>query len=507
MSEESPQTGYDRLRALIYGGPFELGALLLRLFYRFRIDGQENVPPDGPFIVWLTEPNLFGMILSGMVSIKVLKEEMLRNSNNTVSYMQEELFRFSFFKKALENPEEGASSTANYRPLVPHAAGQLALGLMDGYRVLLNKGIVVINPEGDAPYDGRPLPIGRGLPWLALRTAAPILPILTSVGAYDAWPRWQAFPSLRGRIGIPVSKPFKLVEEPLAQVGPEDMAWADARLRQEFEKRYGPDGLEGWAGPILRDGVPVKGPVKLELPSKPLAAVEPQDLAARAMTRGVVQLLFECPVCRTQESLVQTRRFRWPKNVSCQACGTRWELQRVPEHDFRMKVVEGPPDLIGLDMPLTTWYDEMMANFRPRVIDVSGIDLLPDEVVHLQKSDVALLPYLPNPLFEAWTEREPPKRTKGRREYASWSSIGEGQLLLTSHRLLWQGHDRELDFMWSSVNAISAYMMNILAIRYGGAMYRFDLGNALLLKWLKHAAYAAKKVAQVDGHELSISYE
>ena len=34
-----------------------------------------------------------------------------------------------------------------------------------------------------------------------------------------------------------------------------------------------------------------------------------------------------------------------------------------------------------------------------------------------------------------------------------------------------------------------------------------DLGNALLLKWLKHAAYAAKKVAQVDGHELSISYE
>ena len=28
-----------------------------------------------------------------------------------------------------------------------------------------------------------------------------------------------------------------------------------------------------------------------------------------------------------------------------------------------------------------------------------------------------------------------------------------------------------------------------------------------LRKRLKHAAYAAKKVAQVDGHELSISYE
>ena len=50
-------------------------------------------------------------------------------------------------------------------------------------------------------------------------------------------------------------------------------------------------------------------------------------------------------------------------------------------------------------------------------------------------------------------------------------------------------------------------MMNILAVRYGGAMYRFDLGNVLLLKWLKHAAFVAKKVAQVNGHELSISYE
>ena len=93
----------------------------------------------------------------------------------------------------------------------------------------------------------------------------------------------------------------------------------------------------------------MEGPVKLEPLSKPLAAVEPLAPTARAMTRGVAQLLFECPVCRTQESLVQRRRFRWPKNVICQACGTRWELRRVIEHDFRMKIVEGPPDLIGLD--------------------------------------------------------------------------------------------------------------------------------------------------------------
>lgn len=507
MSEEAPKKGYSRLRALIYGGPFDLGALLLKLLYGFRIDGRQNIPSEGPYIVWLTEPNLIGMVLSGMVSIKVLKKEMLKNSTNNISYMQEELFRYKFFKKALANPDESATTTANFRPLVPHAAGQLALGLLDGYRVLMNKGIVIINPEGDAPYDGRPLPIGRALPWLALRTAAPILPILTSVGAYDVWPRWQLYPNRKGRIGIPVGKPFRLCEEPLPVVGAEDMARADARLRQEFQRRYGPNGVSGWAGPILRNGVPVAGPVTHKPPSKPLAAVPPLAPAVKPMTRGVAQLLFECPVCHTDEALVQARGRGWPKTVGCQACATRWELGRVIGHDFRLRVVAGPPELMGLDMALSTWYDEMMASFRPRPIRVSGPGLLPDEEMYLEKSDVSLLPYRPNPLFEAWTEREPPKKTGRSHEYASWASIGTGQLLLTDQRLLWRAPDRELDFWWSSVTAISAYMSNLLAIRYGGAMYRFDLGNALLLKWLKYAAYAAKRVAQVDGHELSVSYE
>ncbi len=507
MSEDTPKTGYSRLRAMVFDAPFNFGALLLRLFYGFRIEGLENIPPEGPYIVWLTEPNLIGMALSGFVSIKVLHREMAKARNNNVSYMQEELFRFQFFKKALENPDESSSAAGNYRPLVPHSAGQLALGLIDGYRVLMNKGIVIVNPEGDAPWDGRPLPIGRSLPWLALRTAAPVLPIFTSIGAYDVWPRWQSGLSRKGRIVLPVHPPFKLCEEPLAQVRPEDIARADARLRQEFEKRYGPGGVSGWAGPVLRNGVPVATPVKLDLPSKHPSAVQPLPPAVKPGSRGVAQLLWQCPVCRTDEALVQSRRRRWPKTVSCEACGTHWELHRVISHDFRLKVVGGPADLVGLDMPLSAWYDAMRANFRPAPIHVHGVALLPDEDVYLEKSDVPLMPYRPNPLFEVWSEREPPKRQVGSHEWADWQSIGDGQLLLTSHRLLWRGPQRELDFMWPSVTAVSIYLASVLGIRYGAAMYRFELRNALALKWLNHAGYVAKKVAQADGHPLTISFE
>lgn len=507
MDNKPPEKGYNRLRAIVFDAPFNAGALLLKLFYGFRVDGLENIPPEGPYIVWLTEPNLIGMALSGFIAIKVLHKQMATARNNNVSYMQEELFRFEFFKKALKNPEDSASAAGNYRPLVPHSAGQLALGLVDGYRVLMNKGIVVINPEGDAPYDGRPLPLGRSLAWLALRTAAQIVPIFTPIGAYDVWPRWQRGLSRKGKIAIAVSKPFRICDEPLEQVRPDDLARADARLRQEFEKRYGPGGVSGWAGPTLRNGVPVADPVTLKPPATPPDAVPPVDPAVKSTTRGVAQLLWQCPVCRTDEALVHRRRRGWPQTVSCQACRTRWELQRIIEHDFRMKVVEGPPELIGLDMALTAWYDEMRRNFRPKPIRVPGLALPADEEVYLEKGGVPLMPYKPNPLFEGWNEREPPKKQVGRHEWADWESIGEGQLVLTSHRLLWRGPDRELDFMWSSVSAISLYMATVLGIRYGAAMYRFELGNVLPLRWLQTASYAAKKVAQADGHLLTVSYE
>ena len=90
--------------------------------------------------------------------------------------------------------ECGDQDIAPIKPLMPEGAGRLALGLLDGVKVLRAGGLVNINPEGDTTWDGRPLWPGKALAWLALHTAAPIVPALASIGAYDLAPAWSPIP-------------------------------------------------------------------------------------------------------------------------------------------------------------------------------------------------------------------------------------------------------------------------------------------------------------------------
>ncbi|HNS50776.1 MAG TPA: hypothetical protein PKO09_06290 [Anaerolineae bacterium] len=491
-----------RIRSALIRSPWSAAALMGRIFYGFRVEGKENVPKEGPYVVWVTEQGLIGMLLSGYIALSLLEEHFSKSPVKPVTYMQEELWALEYFKKALGPKARGA-----YRPLIPHSAGRLVFGLLDGYRALNDKGIVVLNPEGEATWDGMPVPIKRSIAWFALRTAAPLLPTLPNMGCYEIWPRWQAGPSRRGRLSLTVGKPFKLVDEPMSQVSDEDVDRALVRIRAEYERIvYGSQGVSGWAGPNLRHGKEVDEVIEIRPPSKPLAAIPRPEKEVPIRKRGVAQLLWQCPVCRTDESLLHLHpRFR-TQSVMCQACGTHWELKPVPGHDFRLKVTAGEPDLLGLDMPLSAWYQYLKRNFRPTARAVAAVDLWPGEQVHQERSGVELAPYRPNPLFNGWSGRQPPKaQPSGRHQLADWETVGEGRLLLTSHRLLWQGPPTELDFEWSSVTAVYLWMTSTLGIKYGSASYRFNLGNVFALKWLFYAGEMARKHSEADGHTLTVS--
>ncbi len=492
--------GYSRLKAFVYDAPFDTVTLLNRLIYGFRVEGEENLPQKGPYITWYTEPGLMGLISAMYVSTKTLHQQMdlAPGKARVLAFFQEELFRVPYIQKA-------TAGSLVTRGLTPHSAPHLAKGMMDGYRMLLDKGVVLENPQGDATWDGRPVAFGRIMVWLALRTAAPISPALVTIGAYEIWPRWQRLPSLKGRMKLVIDKPFTLTDVPLDHVTDEDMVRGQARVREYFERiHYGPGGLSGWIGPVLRDGVEVTEPVQLRPPSKPLADVPPSKV--RFNKRGVTQLLWQCPVCRTNDALVHRQPPFRRETVVCRACGTLWDFQRRSGHDFRMKVLEGPPDVIGLDMALSTWYEHMNRNFSPKPIQVADVSLLPGEEVYLEAPDVLLSPHRPNPLFSGWTSREPPKRQAGQLEVAGWDAVGKGRLLVTSHRALWQGEMGELDFMWSEVTAVSQYLTNVLALHYGSAKYRFNLVNELVLKWLHHMGELAKKAGTPQGRTVNVTH-
>jgi len=491
----------DRIKEFFIMLPWVFVSYIIRILYDFRVEGEQNVPSDGAYILLVNEFGMICFLLSGWGSIMVLKDRYFQSPDNVLSYNQEELFALSYFRKSSEHG-------GMMRALSPHSAGRLALSLIEGYKVLQKGGLVIMNPEGDMPWDGRPLPIASGASWLGLHTAAPIIPMVSSASAYDIWPRWQTLPSLRGRVVLKYGEPFRLCDVAQEHITEQDLENANARIRAVFDElRYGPDGLEGWIGSPHRNGTPLEMPVELrirpELVDSRLSLLKDNRPVWK---RGIAQLLWRCPVCGTNDALVHRRPFLRPHRVVCQACETTWRVTRVIGKDFRLEIVEGPSDLVGLNMALSSWYDEIRRNFRPTPLVVAGVELAPNEEVYLQLNDVALSPHKPNALFDGWTDREPPNiQFAGKIQLADWPSIGKGQLILTNLRLLWRGPERELDFMWSSVTAIYIWMLNTLGIRYGTAQYRFSLGKEVGLKWLTYAGTIAKQTAEQNGHKLTMS--
>jgi 1-acyl-sn-glycerol-3-phosphate acyltransferase len=492
-----------RLRRFLIAAPWFGLTALFRLLYGFRVEGEENLPAEGPYIVILNEHSVVATIVSGWISIMLLTRVLDKEPDSTAAYMQEELWSFSYFRHVA-----GDKMPVRLRPLLPHGAGRLALGLLNGYQRLRRGGLVVLNPEGDMPWDGRPLPVGSSAAWLGLHTGAPLVPAICMASSYDIWPRWRTRPSLRGQLRLRVGQPFRLCEAAQDRVSDEGLARANARIQAECERlRYEPGGVGRWAGPPMRDGVPVKGPVQVR-PRPEQVLTRPLDPTSRPplLKRGMGLLLWRCPICHTHDALAQERRRGRGESLACRACGARWAVRRVIGRDFRLEVVEGPADLLGLDMALSAWYDEMKREFRPEPIRIAGIDPLPGEQVYLEASHVPLAPHRPNALFDGHDGREAPRaQLPGRPQAADWAGIGEGRLLLTSRRLLWQGPQGELDFHWSSVRSIYLWLVNTLGIKYGTAPYRFTLGDEVGLKWLAYAGTVARQAAERDGHAVTVS--
>jgi len=479
--------------------PWFVAATVFRVMYKFKVVGEENFPATGPFILCLNEYSLPAMLVSGWISIVMLERVMETTPDSIQSYMMEELWSFSFFS---EIPKQG---DADLMPLMPQGAGRLALGLLDGVKVLREGGMININPEGDVTWDGRPLMPGKALPWLALHTGVPIVPALASIGAYDIWPRWRQLPHLGGRMQLNIGKPFTLVDEPMATVETEDIEAARERIFEEFNKaRFLPGKMEDWAGPPTRNGDPVDGPFVLKPGHAPVVPFPDADLTPEKVTRrGVAQLLWRCPMCHTEESLLHKHRQIGRDKVRCRACGTRWSLWRVVHHDYRMKVEEGHPDMVGLELPLTTWYDKAREGFELKPVEVSDIELRPGEEVYLTADGIDFKAYRPNPLFDGFAPGEAPRSVdRGTRDYGDFHSFGEGRLLVTNERLVWQGPEGEIYLEWPHFTAVNIVMMNTLYIRYGPVPYRFDLPTQTLLRWMTYAGTLAKRAAEVDGHDV-----
>jgi hypothetical protein len=193
--------------------------------------------------------------------------------------------------------------------------------------------------------------------------------------------------------------------------------------------------------------------------------------------------------------------------IHCQACGTRWEVKRIFSHDFRVTVIEGEPELVGLDMPLSLWYEKMKEGFSPEPIAAEYEDLREAELVYLDNEQVQLLVNTPSYLLKDWGETEAPaSKPRGGSKYGVWEDFGRGKILLTDQRLIWQNQGRGLYFNWSTVTAVHHLPGPFsIGINYGSARYQFPLENEAGLKWLTYMGDFMKKAADHDGHKYTMS--
>lgn len=477
--------------------PWLLAAYGLRFLYRFRLQGNERMPQEGPLIVLFPEIGVVSNVTSTWAYWQVLRRPLLHMPDKVVSYAQEQLWALPYLRLIMER-------ASNMRPLVAHSAGPLALHLLDGYRALREGGIVIMNPEGDMPWDGRPLALGGGAAWLALRTAAPIVPLVWNAAIYDIWPRWRMRPWLRGRPTLTVGEAFRLCDTPMVNATQQDVDAANARIRDVLDRlTYGAEGIAGWMGAPTQGGVPLSEAPVVQV-GRPTHAPRPatEGNAAQIWHRGIAQLFWRCPVCGALDA-VRHDVERW---VHCTACDTRWEFRRVPGKDFRLRVVEGPAALVDLEMSLSAWYDRARELCDPEPIPVEGVSLAPDEHVYLWAEGITLAPAPPNPLIDRWDGREPPDTLPpARPEFGRWVTIDHGRLYLTERRLLWQGERGELDFHLDTVRGVSLWLVNTLGLIYGSAPYRFGLGSENGLKWLTHVGAVARQSAQREGHRVTVS--
>lgn len=164
------------------------------LGFSLRLQGERNMPLDGPALVVANHQSFLDPLLVGLCARRPL-----------VYLARKTLFKnrlFAFMIRSL-----------NAVPIDQEGVGK------EGIRVILEQlslgKAVVVFPEGERTPNGAMLPLKAGIHLLIKRTQAPIVPVGIA-GAFDAWPRSRLLPILAplawpagpGNLSVSLGKPL-----------------------------------------------------------------------------------------------------------------------------------------------------------------------------------------------------------------------------------------------------------------------------------------------------------
>jgi 1-acyl-sn-glycerol-3-phosphate acyltransferase len=217
---------HNQSRALLLGLAKLLGGerLLLnlaRIFYQLQVEEDALIPASGGCLVAFNHVSEITEALVYLVIHRRRPDVFLFSASHTGEII-------SGLAEAL-----GLAEVSEHLLFTDKRRTPSVNGLLRARQMLLDGGCVAIAPEGDLTWDGRlQSPLAPGAAWLAMHTAVPIIPIV-STGGYDVQPVWQREKiRLTGKICIRAGQPLVLCEHPLERVTEVQLETASQRLWQ-----------------------------------------------------------------------------------------------------------------------------------------------------------------------------------------------------------------------------------------------------------------------------------
>ncbi len=196
--------------------------LVGRLLYRFRIEGLENLPASGPYILSQNDLSQMGDTATAIAMLRLIFSGRMAEPVSLGDEYNWALQPWGWLFDMGENVP------------VPRGRGQAVTAYLTAIRALREGRVVAINPEGETSWEGRLVPPKPAAAYVALRSGAPIVLLVATKGAYEAWPKWGDRPHLTGRFVVRIGKPFRVTEVPCSKVSDEMVAEANRKIEQEM---------------------------------------------------------------------------------------------------------------------------------------------------------------------------------------------------------------------------------------------------------------------------------